>query len=700
VDPITIALAHKGAEDVKTALRGVQDAIVELDRTSVSSGRRASAARVSSMKKEGSAREKRERTENVRREYKRALGGAGGGDVRRASSGPALTSMPGASGGGGLANVIGKAGAAGAAFGVMVSAIDMASSALQEFGGFLISDVVKPSFALEKFAAQLQNSSGGAVKAQTVMDKSRAIQARWNVDAMDAAQSAATLADKTGNMDVAFAAVADNAMLSQGYGAGMGELAELSAAIFNLDQKMGKEGLQKAMFTQLAQGQVAGGRFTIKDIAGLGGELVKNASRLTGDSDSRLASIGAALQTGGITGKADVSMGNLNSFIAEAAVKLKGTSAVNEKGQVGDLGDAIRQVLIKTGGNAGKLKSMQYSDTSTSFIMQYMNDFQEALKGGATAAEAAARATAVFETMRTAVANEKSVREAANLVMMTSGERYQTAINAIKDKLYSLMPQISALAGSLANKAPQLASAAMLLTRAFIAAGNLLEKLLPETDTRLKRGFEREEKKQKIATESAKLTADIEGIDKSVADRKDARRLQSYAILGTYDAQTAELEASKAAKQAQLTSLGARYAELEQPEPKEEARLLVESMVAAGDAKRRAGVASIGGSDERKATALARAEDRDRTEAAQLLDDIKAAPNMDILDRARRYGPENVSRISKFRDENLDASEGRGSDASDSLNTSADKLAAAADALQAAASTSKDANRTTPIGQR
>ena len=52
MDPITVALQQQGADEVKAALRSVQDAIVALDSFAASSARRAGRDRVRAVREE------------------------------------------------------------------------------------------------------------------------------------------------------------------------------------------------------------------------------------------------------------------------------------------------------------------------------------------------------------------------------------------------------------------------------------------------------------------------------------------------------------------------------------------------------------------------------------------------------------------------------------------------------------------------
>ncbi|MRG98208.1 hypothetical protein [Polyangium spumosum] len=527
---VRIALTADGIGEVKAALVSVRDLLVQIETQSIKTARAASKKRVDIYKAEAEAKAK------IAKAMSDALGGSIPGTgapsvgtrVKRASGrdSSALFGNEGAGAfadrlTGGLGSLVTKVGLIGGAFAMLSKGISLATAGLEQFGGFLVNDVIKPAFALEKFAVQMENSSAGAIKSQEVMDKSRAVQARWNIDAMEAAQAAASLSDKTGNASLAFDAMEDLAMLSKAYGASLTELADLTSAIYNTDQSMSGKDLQKMLFTQLAQGQIQGGKFTIKEIAGLGGELVKNFAGLAGNADVRMASIGAALQSGGVTGKADVSMTNLNSFLVEAGKKL-GKGVLNKEGQIADLGSAIRTALVKSKGNMANLTAMGLSDTSAAFVKQFMGSFQDAIKAGggktdtASLNKAAEEATRTFEGMRKAAMDEGTVREAANKVMRTSGERLESAMNQIKDRLTKLIPQLAPVIQSFANKAPQIASAATTVASALLALASLIEKLIPETDTRTKRKLQKEIAKAKALEEAESTGRQLDDLDKQI----------------------------------------------------------------------------------------------------------------------------------------------------------------------------------------
>lgn len=478
------------------------------------------------------------------------------------------------------------AGAAGLAIGAMAAGIGMATEGLKQFGGFLISDVIKPAFALETLAVQTENASGGQVKAQQIMDVSNGLQERWNIDALEAANSLGEFIDKTGDPKMAMGMMDNLAMISKGFGASMEDLSGLAAAMFK--KGMSGNDLRDLMYTQLAQGQ--SGKITIKEIAKLGGEFTKSSAVMAGDDKVKMASLGAALQTGAITGKAEVSMSNLNAFLSQVS-KAKFADKVvvgkNQEGEgiIGDVGNAIRQALIATKGNMS-MKAIQgtgLSDSASSFLVQYGQKFQEGLKMyGKDLEKAADYATKDFEDMRKVTTDEMTVKAAANKVMQTSGEKFQTSINAIKAKLMQTVPEVQKFVDVLTDKTPAIADAALTLAEVMIAVAAKLGMLIPESDTRLKRKMQLERTKdyfEKQAAEKEKQAGDI-AAEQALDDAKIEK------LKGKKDpesqSQLASLMAVKASRAKQIEGLN-KQAE-EERKKKDTAQGQFDAKVDMGDA--------------------------------------------------------------------------------------------------------------------
>lgn len=334
----------------------------------------------------------------------------------------------------------------------------------------------------------------------------------------------------------------------------MEDLSGLAAAMFK--KGMSSNELRDLMYTQLAQGQ--SGKITIKEIAKLGGEFTKSSAVMAGDDKVKMASIGAALQTGAITGKAEVSMSNLNAFLSQvskASFASKVVVGKNQDGEgtIGDVGNAIRQALIATKGNMSMkaIQSTGLSDSASSFLVQYGQKFQEGLKMyGKNLEKAAEYATQDFEEMRKVSTDEMTVKAAANKVMQTSGEKFQTSINAIKAKLMQAVPEVQKFVDILADKTPAIADAALTLADILIAAAKKIGMLLPETDTRMKRRMELERtkdyfeqkavEKENKAGELAKKQEEDDVRIKTLKDKKGPKTKAEQEELAKLEADKAE----------------------------------------------------------------------------------------------------------------------------------------------------------------
>lgn len=472
MDPITVALQQQGADEVKAALRSVQDAIVALDSFSASSARRAGRDRVRAVREEaqerrrvaGSSNASSQAQKDVRTAFRRALGDTGGASVRRASAGPSIADMSG--GASSLTSLIGKAGAAGAAFAIFKGAIDFAADALKQFGGFLISDVIKPAFALETAAVQLENAAGGQIKAADIEAQTRAAGLKHNMDPMALFEAAGKMIDLTGDAKTSFALLDTVGTLAKGRGADAGELAEFAASLKNFDPNASAEQINKLLLTQLAQGDQ--GSVPLKEAARLGGRLTAPAAFLAGNTDVRMASMGALLQSGrkgfGSTDELMTGIGNLINEVSSQ--KMIGSKKyLNADGQIGDVASLIGGILKDTGGDAKKIGALGLSDPAAKLVKAYLPKFAEAGKGdkGKEAVESLIRG---FMEASTSLDREK---DNERKVLQTSGEKWSATIEGLKDKLLDIMPEVEKLVDSLAQKGPEIATAVTSIAKALVA---------------------------------------------------------------------------------------------------------------------------------------------------------------------------------------------------------------------------------------
>lgn len=492
IEPISIPLILKGLPEVERSLKSIRDLMIEIEVESSKAAVDSSKNRIGVLKGELQQRQKliSSASKRVDHDLDGSLGGGARRTVSRSPSSGANTSgfmeLSGLDKSiGGMKKFASGVGIAAAGFLALKAGVEIATEALTQFGSFLLSDVIKPAFALETFATQVSNTTKGEISAQEIMDKSRAIQVKYNIDAQEAAEAAASFGDKTGSVASGFDVLNDVVPIVKAFGGDLKEAMDSTAALYNkmteIDPNTTMNDVGKVLLAQLGQGQVKGGKFTAKEIAGLGGELTKGAGSLSGSAGKRLSDISAALQAGGLTGKADVSMTALNAFLTEMPLLAKagkvagGKKELNKQGQIEDLGSAIKRVLIASKGDATKVRGMGFGEGSGSFLAQFMPGFQEAIKKGKKPEEAAAEAVAAFERIRKAIATEAEVREAAAKVMATSGQKWETAINVVKDKLLAAIGEdVKTKVDEFVSAIPQIASAAVTMAGAISSLADFI----------------------------------------------------------------------------------------------------------------------------------------------------------------------------------------------------------------------------------
>lgn len=502
MDPIEIALRQKGAEAVKNALRGVVDAIEELDQASARSAEASSRARITALRREISERKRLASTDDgggagkrgggrgrggTRDAFERATGGGGGSRgsggamVSRATKGPTMGEYAGlaSSGVGSIMGTIGKFGAVGGAIALFKGAIDLASSALEQFGGFLISDVIKPAFALETAAAQLENASGGQIKAAEIQEKTRSAALKHNMDPMALFEAASKMIDLTGDPQSSFKLLDTIGMLAKGRGADAGELADFAASLKNFDPNASADQISSLLMTQLAQGDM--GSVPLKEAARLGGRLTAPAAMLAGNTDVKMASMGALLQSGrkgfGSTDELATGIGNLINEVSSQ--KMVGSKKyLNADGQIGDVASLISGILKDTGGDAKKIGALGLSDPASKLVKAYLPKFNEGGKGatGATAVEDQIRS---FMKANTTLASE---RDNERKVLQTSGEKWNSTIEQLKNKLLDVMPEVQKFVDQFAQIAPQFGGALVTLAKIMIKVATFLSGLFGTTD--------------------------------------------------------------------------------------------------------------------------------------------------------------------------------------------------------------------------
>jgi len=492
MDPITVALKHEGVEEVKVALRDVQESIAALDSFSASSARRAGRDRVRAIKEEANERRRvrdsssrGQRTTSAGDSFRRALGENGSArNISRITSGPSISSIAGGASQvaarAGMSAALGPIGLAVAAVSALKGAIDFASDALQQFGGYLISDVIKPAFALETAAMQLENAAGGQIKAKDIEAQTRAAGIKHNMDPMVLFEAAGKMIDLTGDAKTSFALLDTVGTLAKGRGADAEQLSEFAASLKNFDPNATSEQINKLLLTQLAQGDM--GSVPLKESARLGGRLTAPAAFLAGNTDVRMASMGALLQSGrkgfGSTDELMTGIGNLINEVSSQ--KMVGSKKyLNAEGQIGDVASLIGGILKDTGGDAKKIGALGLSDPAAKLVKAYLPAFSDAGKGdkGKEAVEGLIRG---FMEASTSLDREK---ENERKVLQTSGEKWTATIEGLKNKLLDVMPEVQKFVDQFAKIAPQFGGALVTLAKVMIKVANFLAGIFGEDET-------------------------------------------------------------------------------------------------------------------------------------------------------------------------------------------------------------------------
>jgi hypothetical protein len=449
--PVTIALRAEGASSVLQALHSVRAAMVDIEKHSAALGALhvgPTAAAASAVQAEAAARIAALKAEvKVTEELARARATAGG-----AGAGAGGGGSGGAARGGKGPTTAAEMFKAGAALLGLQSAINYATASLKQFGGFILSDVVRPAMAMQTRSVQVANNSGGKLTSDEVQRKARGIGIRNNMDPMALIDAAGIFQDATGESKLGFDMMSTVATLSKARGFDTKELSGLAGALF-------KPGMQKAELDQLlltATAQGTMGSVTLGQQAKLGGKLTAPAGSFAGDYGTRLAMSGALLQSGrkGF-GSVDEAAAGLQSFVTDsmhAGKTIKGAITKGADGveHITDPAKLIGDLFRKTQGNSTKLTALGYSEPASKLVGSYRETYSEAFKAskahGETdaqskedGAEAVEKFIKSFVTASTTMETEESKRDA---VLATSGERFESTMTGLKDKLLAVMPAV------------------------------------------------------------------------------------------------------------------------------------------------------------------------------------------------------------------------------------------------------------------
>jgi len=388
------------------------------------------------------------------------------------------------------------------------SGLALATEGLRTFATALITDVVVPFTKLETTATQIANASGGKLIAPEITGMVRAEKLRSNIGEDALLEAATKFQDITGQSKLAFEMLDTIGMLTKGRGGSASEQAAFAASVYK--PGMGKADLDKLLMAMVGQGDI--GAIPLAQMAKLGGKIVAPAGEMGGEYSRRIVTSTGLLQAArpGF-GTTDLASTGLNTFFTNistnmAKLEKAGFGQFFETGAEGkrvvsDPAQLIGALLAKTSGNISGLKELGFTDPGARFTRAFSEQFKggfEAAKGrGETdekARESAGKAVAEYiKTFINATSSMEAESKKRDAVMATTGERWESAMNRIKDKMLSVMPGIEKLVDSFEQRAPDIADAAEKIALALVDVADFLDSWVIGRDTSTKEGRARAE---------------------------------------------------------------------------------------------------------------------------------------------------------------------------------------------------------------
>ena len=491
--PISIVLKTEGTQAVTSALRGVKQSYLDLEKDIAAAGAAGSGKRTAEAQKELKAK-----IGGLREEAKlvKEVNAARAAEIRAARAEHQFNTSVGKPSrdgsvygafmqGEGMGGMLKAAGVAGLAIGGMSAAINLASASLRQFSGFVINEVIRPAMQLKTRSVQIANNSGGKLTAEGVEGSARSIGIRNNVAPGDILEAAGKFQDKTGEPGLGLEMMQSLATLSKGRGLDMGSLSEMAAALYRPGQK--KEDLTKMMLALTAQGEA--GSVPMRELAMLGGRLTAPAEKFGGNWFTKVATANAILQTSRRTGFGSVEAAaeGLQAFSQDSLRIGKALSpkSIAKLGGVETIVDPIKMIgdfYRRTAGNVTTLHGMGFTEPAAKLISSYQGTYSEARTAakavGKTDVEAKeAGATAVEDFIRTLATSNTTMAaesEKRDAVMATDGERIEAAMTKIKAAILAGSPSIGKFVDELVVAAPKIGEAAVIMSRAMFVSAELL----------------------------------------------------------------------------------------------------------------------------------------------------------------------------------------------------------------------------------
>ena len=402
VSTVGIALKSSGIGEVKSALKGVKQALIELEKDSTAAVRNASKTRIAILKEEYKERE------HLAKRAAATENNLGRGFGRPSSTRPA-TVGGGAFGGigsvtnfgmqelglGGITKLAGAAGVAGAAVGALFMAlkagIDIATSALKAFGSFMLNDIIKPELDLntkyKQLAAKSAEEGGRGLTSGEAKSAADAMFIRYNLSKEDAVKAMAAYGAHGG--EGAWSDAPKVLKLAAQEAIVRGGSAETYATVI-AGMRVKGESVDDTISKYMAlrrQGDIID--VPVEELKERGKQLKAASLFMGGTTAEKFSAANVLAQKASVwTADPASAITGLNRFTADVMINKKGVAHRKYKNFIGtdangqevikDPMGLLAQVLADTHGKPGKLPGLGFGDIrSQRFIESFTPEFDQ-----------------------------------------------------------------------------------------------------------------------------------------------------------------------------------------------------------------------------------------------------------------------------------------------------------------------------------
>ncbi len=505
VSTVGIALKATGVGEINSALKSVKESLMDIGKATTAQAnlfKNASKEKISALKAEEAAikavsaatREQARLEQELTRASGRGVGGGNRGvsDSIRSYGlfghgfmGAARASYLGAQGGGGFGGAVGGLGL-NLAFQALSSAVDIATTSLKMFGSFLVNDIIKPGMELETRSIQLANRTHETTP-EAIQKAAKLNRIKYNMSYEDSLGVIEEYGAKGGEHSWKDAPAVSEfvAQYHKATGFDAKKIAELLGGI-----RSRGESSEDVISKFLAIEPAMGINVDPEHMAALGRRAKTVGAMFAGSNVTQMSEANALLQLASVgTGSPAIAATGMTSFFKKIVSDPKVHSHFKKfltmqdgREVIKDPFELMRFVAEKEKGKMVNLTGLGLKDqrAAMNFIAPLESTLptfrKQAQVEGLKGREAEKRALDLWvQSLRDAqgaVKDRAQVEEDAAKAMATSQEKWNQAINQMKDMVSEqIMPATQKFVDGIVNNKELLVDAMMELTRAFVWLG-------------------------------------------------------------------------------------------------------------------------------------------------------------------------------------------------------------------------------------